>query len=457
MSAETATADAGCHDVPRDHAHADGSYDAICNRGDLTRRQLLIWAGDRLADGAPVFVEAALLDLRGPLDAERFARSFRAVVEESDALVTTVVEVDGWPRRVDAGRCRPAIERVDLSRSSAPARALEDLARERVWSCGTAAGVLVDAVLARIAPEHHVWLLVQHQLVSDSWSFQLVHQRLLAHYRDEPTAAPPPQFREYVAYERRVRESPRARAARAHWERCYGGAAGHGDQDGGGGLGATRVCRIVRPLGGPRTRALRALALKASSPDFTTFVALASAIAAHLHQTGGSDEVVLSVPFSNRPSARFKRTIGSFMNVCPVRLAIEGGEPVHALHDRVADATWEAAQHQGWAGRTGPVPQPYDVLVNVHRAAVGADTFDACAMEVRWLAPTHRYGAVAVAVHDFAPPEMTLVVDFNEATFDRRAGASSSRRCCGCWTPSCPTRRGGSPTSLRARLGRAAA
>ncbi len=226
----------------------------------------MIWAGDRLADGAPVFVEAGWFDLRGPLDADRFARAFRAVVEESDALATTVVEVDGWPRRVDAGRSRPSLELVDLSRSTAPARALEDLARARVWSCGTAAGALVDAVLARIAPEHHVWLLVQHQLVSDSWSFQLVHQRLLAHYRDEPAVALPPQFREYVAYERRVRESPRAHAARAHWERCYGGAAGPGDQDWRGRTRGDAGVPHRAAARGARTRALRALAVKAPPP-----------------------------------------------------------------------------------------------------------------------------------------------------------------------------------------------
>ena len=251
---------------PRDHAHADGSYDAICNRGDLTRRQLLIWAGDRLADGAPVFVEAAWLDLRGPLDAERFARAFRAVVEESDALVTTVVEVDGWPRRVDARRSRPALERVDLSRSSAPARALEDLARERVWSCGTAAGVLVDAVLARIAPSttSGSWCSTSWSRIRgrSSWSINVCWRTTATSRRRRCRHS----FANTVAYERRVRRvaagtcGPRPlgtllRRCRGPWRPGWRWRT-RGDA----GVPHRAAAR------GPRTRALRALAVKASSP-----------------------------------------------------------------------------------------------------------------------------------------------------------------------------------------------
>ncbi len=108
-------------DARRDAGDPDALYDAICDRGDLTRRQLLIWAGDRLANGAPVFVEAAALHLRGALDGGRFVRAFDAAVREADALASGFAEVDGWPRLTDAEA--PPIEVVDLTRSSAPERA----------------------------------------------------------------------------------------------------------------------------------------------------------------------------------------------------------------------------------------------------------------------------------------------------------------------------------------------
>jgi amino acid adenylation domain-containing protein len=405
-------------DEPFDGGDHQDRYDVVCNRGGLTRRQLLIWAGDRLAAGAPVFVEAGLLHLRGALDSVRFIRAFGAVREESDALGSGLREVGGWPHRVDAAVPPPVLELVDLTRNSAPERALRDLAGERVWSCGGEAGPLVDGLLVRMAPEHHVWVLVQHQLISDAWSFKLVHQRVVEHYREAGGAPLPlPQFRDYIDYERRYRASSSARWARGHWRRSH--AAARPDEVGGG-RDATRLHRVVQPLGRARTRAIRLRAAESASPDLAAFVVFATVVAAHLNCTAGSRDLVLNVPFANRPSARFKNTIGSFMNVCPVRVEVASGDSFRALAERIADATWEAARHQGYAGRAGAVPQPYDVLVNVHRATVAADAFDACRMEVEWLAPTHRFGAVALSVHDFgATGELSLVLDMNEATFGR--------------------------------------
>ncbi len=264
-----------------------------------------------------------------------------------------------------------------------------------------------------------MWVLVQHQLISDSWSFRILCDRVLERYR-APNAVGiprPPQFAEYREYERRLRTASTAADARAHWRRSYGGAVDGAQRPVG--RERTRVSRTIHRLGARRTAAIRALAAGAATPpDLATFVTVASAIVAHVHRTTGSRDVLLDVPFANRPSLRFKKTFGSFMNVCPVRVGIESGDCARSLRSRMLEATWEAARHQGYAGRGGAVPQPYDVLVNVHRSDVVVASFDTCTTNVEWLAPTHRFGGVGVSVHDFgATGDMSLVLDFNEATF----------------------------------------
>ncbi len=401
---------------------AEAVYDVACDRGGLTRRQLLIWAGDRLADGAPVFVEAASFRFRGPLDPDRYVRVFAAVVAESDAMRTRIEEVDGWPRRVDDPAAVPAIDVVDLTRRGSALGGLDDLARDLVWSCARVSGPLVASRLVRLGSEDHVFLLAQHQLVSDSWSFGVMHERMLAHYRahsvgaDSPVA--PPQFGEYVEYERAFRASPRAGDARAYWRQAYADTPRRIEL-GGGGPHATRVHRLVRHLGPTRSQALRRRAGESPSLDVGMFAVFASVMAAHLHRTTGRRELLLNLPFANRPSARFKQTLGTFMNVCPIRIEISGEDTFETLRERITLALWEAARHQGYAGRASGVPQPYDVLVNVHRAALAGDLFDTCGMQVDWIAPTHRYGAVLLAVHDFgATGDVALVLDLNEESFE---------------------------------------
>ncbi len=396
-------------------------YDRVCDRGNLTRRQLLIWAGDRVANGAPVFVEAVRWHLHGPLDPLRLVRAFDAVVRGADALCSSIEEVDGWPSHAADRRPLPTLAVVDLARHGAPARTLEDLTCERVAACG-ASGGLVEAVLVRLASERHVLVLVLHQLVADAWSVRLLHARLVAHYRvaeGQVAASARRRFADWVAYERAYRASARAEEAQRYWERCHAGVASRPDvAEGAPPDRALRVHRLVVPFGARRCAAFRRLAGARASLDLGSFVIVASAVAAHVHRTTGAADLLFDVPFANRPAARFKDTIGSFMNVCPMRFGVTAGDRFGDVADRLMEATWEAARHQTYAGRAAGVPQPYDVLVNVQRAEVAAATFDACALRVEWVAPTHRFGAAAIALHDFgATGDMTLVLDLNEATF----------------------------------------
>lgn len=404
---------------------ADEFYDAICNRGNLTRRQLLTWAGDRLAPGLPVFVEGGLLHIRGSVDPAIFQRAFRAVVQECDAFRMVVEDVDGWPRQRLDSRVESTVDLVDLSSAATPAHALEALARERLARAGSAASPLFDAALVRMQRDHYVWVFLQHQLVSDAWSFRVVHQRLVEHYQrgqrgDDEAIVAPPQFREYLADERAYRASARYRSARAYWQGRMAPAPVRAVPiHASGGRESTRVCRVSQRLGHATTAALRRLAAAHSaSSDVGMFAVIATLIAAHVYRTTGTSDVMLSVPFANRPSQRFKRTVGSFMNVCPVRVAVERSDTLLSLLERVEREAWEAAAHQACVVPQAASVHPYDVLVNVHKEAVAARSFGDLPMDAEWMAPTHRFGALAVGVQDFkADGELTIALDFNEATF----------------------------------------
>lgn len=405
--------------APRD---ADAAYEALCDRGGLTRRQLAIWAGDRMAAGRPVFVEAGMMRLRGALDADRFQRAFQAVVDECDALRIAIDDDQGSPCQRFRAAAVGAVELV--AAASASMDDVEALGAERAARVGVDRS-LYDSALVRLAADDHVWLLAQHQLISDAWSFGVLFDRTALHYErlgggDRSVPAPPPAFREYVEWERRYRGSARCAAARKQWESRFADA--HrvaGFRPGVGHAATTATRRVCRPLGAALSTALRALAAEeAATEDVGVFAVVAAAVAAEVARSTQVSAVVLNVPFANRPSGRFKRTAGSFMNVWPVRLAVEHDDTFRGIVARAVAEAWETAAHQEFVGRPGPVPQPFEVFLNVHKQAVAARTFAGLPMEVRWLAPTHRFGGLAVALEDFgATRDLTVVVDCNTAVF----------------------------------------
>ena len=399
----------------------DDRYDAVCDAGNLTRRQLLIWAGNRLVPDAPLFTEGALLHLHGRIDAAAFARAYRATIAEADALRMVVDEVDGWPRQRLREVPATDVTLVEVASTSA----LRDLAAECFAATTAGDRPAVAAVLARLEPEHHVWLSVQHQLVSDSSSFWLLQRRVSARYErvvagsdDAPPA--PPQFREYLAYERRHRASAAGRASRAYWQRHAAAVTtARPALDARIGRDGTRVERAACRLDAATSVAIRQLALaEGPSLDVGVFCVFASVVLAHLRRLAATDELTLGVPFANRPTAAFKSTIGSFMNVCPVRVTAERDDTFRRLYRRARDEAWEAARHQGYATRLPRPAQPYDVLVNVHKAGVAVPDFAGVPSAVEWLAPTHRFGALAINVEDFSGTGMLgMAVDFNVAAF----------------------------------------
>jgi len=406
-----------------DRTPVDARWDALCDRGNLTRRQLLIWGGDRVAAGAPVFAEGVLLHIQGALDVRRFQAAVQAVLDESDALRSVVENVEGRPVQRVRASIPTTVEVVDLTGHADPSRALGALARERV---ARVAGIdtRFDTVLVRLGPAHWVWVLTQHQLVSDAWSFRLVYERVGAYYEAAAgartlAAEAAPSFAEYIAHERSLRASPRAAAARAYWRGRYGTPSTQpalprlADP-----RKATAITREIRRLDRGTGARIAALAARAGSHDVGVFALVASLLAAHLYRSAGSRVVVFDVPFANRASERFKRTIGSFMSVCPVRLAVDGGDTFDTLFTRLLAATWEASQHQWYADRVGRADQPYEVLVNIYRHEIAGRTFASLPLRIEWPSPTHRFGGVTVAIADFgATGEPALAIDCNRAAF----------------------------------------
>jgi hypothetical protein len=398
----------------------DDRYDAICDDGNLTRRQLLIWAGNRLAPDVPVFTEGALLHLYGAVDAAAFARAYRAVITGADALRMVVEDVDGWPRQ----RLRDAQDEIALIELSSMA-ALHELAAERVAATTAGDRPALYAALVRLERAHWAWLLVQHQIVSDASSFLLMHRRAAAHYQRETGGSAgansaPPQFREYLDHERRYRASAAGRAARAHWRHAGGEATEQRTRvEARVGREGTRIERVTCRLDASTSGAIRRMARAASSSlDVGIFCVFASVAVAHLQRVARAREVTLGVPFANRPTARFKNTIGSFMNVCPVRIAIEDGDTFRQVAERTQRIAWDAARHQGYATRQPRLDQPYDVLVNIHKQGVAVQEFVGLPTEVELLAPTHRFGALAISVEDFnATGMLTMSVDCNIGDF----------------------------------------
>ena len=377
----------------------------------LTAMQRPLWTSQRRNPTAPLQNMALLSHLDGPVDVNRLAQAFAAVVAASDVLRTMVSEVDGVAT-AHVGR-RPAVTEVlELDRA-----AIDAWARARAAVPLDLSEAGYDSVAIRHPDGTASWYLALHHAVTDATSSMLVFEATAAAYAGADIHLQP-----YYAWthERTGRDDARRRAASSHWAARPP---------------TPRIGRLYRPVHRPEPAASRvpipfegALAsaaeervsgdLRMVSEDLGWTVLLVTAAAAYLHRVSGEERFAIGLPVHNRREPAARRLIGPLMEVFPVDVAVEPGDTYRDLHRRVGRAVLATLRHA--VPGTAPASSDIEAVVNVIPRA-GLGSFGDIPSTTRWIHsgaadPSHLFRLQLTAYGQ----GRELVLDLNHAATTER-------------------------------------
>ncbi|GHF54231.1 nonribosomal peptide synthetase CepB [Amycolatopsis bartoniae] len=288
-----------------------------------------------LDDDAPdIHLIQQTLIIDGPLDAQRFRRSWEAVLGRHAALRACFHRrksgetVQLIPREVKL----PWTER-DLS-GLAEADALAEVSaiaeQERARKFDLARPPLLRLMLARLGPDRHCLVTTSHHLLIDGWSRAVIESDLLEIYAAGGVAAGPPPAGSYANYlawlERQDKQAARA-AWRAELAGAEGSALGLPERPGRApGLPAHEVARLSPDLTSALTEFARGHGL-------TVNTLVQGAWALVLARLARRRDVVFGAVVSGRPPELpgAEQVVGLFINTVPVRVRLDGGQPVLRL------------------------------------------------------------------------------------------------------------------------------
>jgi amino acid adenylation domain-containing protein len=372
------------------------------SRVELTAGQRLIWSGQQLSPGSPLYNMAIRVDFSSALDAERFRAAFQSVVEQSDAMRAVFDGTDAGPAATLLPHAPSRFDVIDVSRDPDPEQAADVWIADRVRRPFDLSAATFDAALLRLGPERWTWFFDQHHVATDAWSTALVYRRVAQVYARPDAVHPGPSFAEQVALERRSIGSAAFAAASEHWRerekragrppRLYGRAP-HGTRG--------ESCRIAAAFGAERTERLARLAaaddVQLLTPDLTRFAILATALAAYAWRVSGERAFTIGAPAHNRRTKAARETIGPFVEVFPLGIAIEDGDTFRTLLARVAGET-NALLLNGLPGTSGPsTARLFNVVLNYLNASFGP--FGDIPARVEWLHPGAIDPAHMLRVH----------------------------------------------------------
>uniref|UniRef100_UPI00399A4EFC amino acid adenylation domain-containing protein n=1 Tax=Pseudomonas sp. YeP6b TaxID=2861775 RepID=UPI00399A4EFC len=308
-------------------------------------RQWFLW---QLDPGSAAYHIPSTLRLKGQLDTSALQRSFDVLVARHESLRTYIEPQPDAARQVIRAQMALPIPCVDVQEPDVQAHVEAEIARP----FDLQAGPLLRVTLLRVAADEHVLVLVQHHIVCDGWSMQVMIDELVQLYQafsqGQLLQLPvmPIQYADFAVWQRTWMEAGEKARQLAYWRELLGGEQpvlelpfDHQRPA----QQSHRGARLDVPLPVSLAQSLKALA---QAQGVTMFMLLLASFQTLLHRYSGQQDIRVGVPIANRNRVETERLIGFFVNTQVLKADLDGHLTVAELLAQVKQRALDAQAHQ---------------------------------------------------------------------------------------------------------------
>ncbi|TVT88096.1 non-ribosomal peptide synthetase [Pseudomonas sp. RGB] len=308
-------------------------------------RQWFLWQLD--PESAAYHVPTALR-LKGHLNKAALQRAFDTLVARHESLRTHLHQ-DG-ERTVQV--ISPQAQ-VELTLADTDEAGLKAQVEARITQpFDLRRGPLMRVSLLRLAEDEHVLVLVQHHIISDGWSMQVMVDELVQLYAAYSQGqlpqlpALPIQYADYAQWQRDWMDAGEKNRQLDYWRDVLGGEQpvlelpfDHQRPA----VPTHRGARLSIALPAPLLDGLKGLAQR---EGVTLFMLLLASYQVLLHRYSGQQDIRVGVPIANRHRVETERLIGFFVNTQVLKAEIDGHTTVSQLLAQVKQRALQAQAHQ---------------------------------------------------------------------------------------------------------------
>ncbi|HCT07759.1 MAG TPA: non-ribosomal peptide synthetase, partial [Pseudomonas sp.] len=308
-------------------------------------RQWFLW---QLEPHSAAYHIPSALRLKGILDLPALQRSFDTLLARHESLRTRIRQEHAGAVQVIEPQMSLPMTVVDAGEQPLQAQVEALIAQP----FDLLQGPLLRVTLMRVAEEEHVLVLVQHHIVSDGWSMQLMVEELVQLYagysqgQDVQLPALPIQYADYAVWQRHWMDAGEKQRQLAYWRDVLGGEQSvlelpfdHQRPA----VQSHRGARLAMELAPTLTLELKALA---QQQGVTVFMLLLASFQTLLHRYSGQEEIRVGVPIANRNRSETERLIGFFVNTQVLKADLHGQMSVEQLLQHTRQRALDAQAHQ---------------------------------------------------------------------------------------------------------------
>ncbi|MBG9794155.1 diguanylate cyclase [Paenibacillus dendritiformis] len=326
-------------------------HDLDDGRWPLSGAQSGIWFAQQLDPDNPIFNTGEYIDIRGPVDPDRFEAAVRQAVMEAEALHARFGEDRDGPWQTIVPSSDWTMHRIDVSGEKDPHIAAEAwMKQDLAQPADLGRGPLFTEALFKLGPDRFYWYQRIHHIVIDGYGFSLLTRRTAQIYtalaQDMPIGEGAfGSWRSVLEEDAAYRASDRLQRDRQFWLARFADhpeAASLGDR-------AQRTSRsFLRESAELPPSVMDDWQAAAGGIGASWPAAVIAAAAVYVHRLTGTDDVILGVPMMCRLGSAALRVPGMVMNLLPLRIAVRPDMSVNELVRQISENMREIRRHQNY-------------------------------------------------------------------------------------------------------------
>ena len=321
----------------------------------LSFSQERIWFINEFHTGILAYNFEAVLWFKGVLKVEILEKSLNEILRRHEIYRTTFPSKNGQPIQVIHKFSPMKLDVTDISSSKEDER--EEMVRrmtveEYMHQFDLSRLPLIYWKLVRLGPEEHVLIHIEHHLVHDGWSFNILLSELMELYnafsagKPSPLAEPQIQFSDFAYWQRQWMQGEVVEQQLSYWEKNLDGYIQGID------LPFDRPRPAVQTFNG-KTRlvelhvdlceSIRSLSRRYGVSLYMTML---SAFLALIYRYTGKADICIGAGVANRRWRETEGIIGMVINTLALRTDLSGEPSFRELLKRVRDVCLGAYANQ---------------------------------------------------------------------------------------------------------------
>ncbi|MPQ71606.1 MULTISPECIES: syringopeptin non-ribosomal peptide synthetase SypA [unclassified Pseudomonas] len=320
----------------------------------LTAAQRNIWLDQMTQGDSPLYNIGGYLEIDGHLDPEVFQQAVNLLIDKHDALRMVLLEQrdeQGVPLQAFAATLPVWVAPLDLQAQADPRQAAASwMQRQFERAFKLDGGPLFRLHLLKLEAQRFYLVIHAHHIVLDGWGIDELFASLCQIYNALHDQRTPdlsaPSYVDFIEDDRNYRQSPRFVRDQAYWlekyrdipERLLLPRYRQAQAE-----GPSRSSHFARDFARDLESRIDDLAGQLQASRFHVLLA---ALYVYFTRAQQRDELVIGLPILNRSNASFKKTLGLFAQLSPVRLQFSADLPFAELVQGIGRALKQDYRNQ---------------------------------------------------------------------------------------------------------------